>query len=81
MEEHKRYNFLLGLSITLGTIVIGLVSYLLYSDSIGNIKARCDYAGWSYASGDVFKSSDGCNSCACSDGQVTCTAMACVENN
>ncbi|MBU1120169.1 hypothetical protein KKA50_03175 [Patescibacteria group bacterium] len=80
MEENKRHDFLIGLCITLGTIIIGLISYVVYFNTISQQKARCDYSGWSYANGDQFKSSDGCNSCACSDGQVVCTEMACTNN-
>ncbi len=79
--DEKKHNFLLGLCITLGTIVIGLVSFIVYNETISKQKARCDYNGWSYANGESFKSSDDCNYCACSDGQVVCTLMACEENN
>lgn len=80
MEEPKKYNFLVGLCITLGTIIIGLISFIVYFNTVSQQKARCDYAGWSYADGETFKSSDGCNYCACSNGQVVCTVMACEVN-
>lgn len=76
-KEKNKHNFLLGLCITLGTIVIGLVSFIVYSNELSTQKARCNYNGWSYADSETFKSSDGCNYCACSNGQVVCTAMAC----
>jgi hypothetical protein len=81
MEETKRHDFLLGLCITLGTIVIGLISYVVYFNTISQQKARCNYSGWSYADGETFKSSDGCNYCACSDGKTVCTLMACEGSN
>jgi hypothetical protein len=81
MEETKKNDFLVGLCITLGTIVIGLISYVVYFNTISQQKARCDYSGWSYADGDSFKSTDGCNYCACSNGQVVCTLMACPNTN
>lgn len=80
-EEAKKHDFLLGICITLGVIVVGLISYVVYSDTISKQKARCDYSGWSYADGESFKSSDGCNYCACSNGQVVCTLMACQDSN
>ena len=81
MEETKKHDFLIGLCITLCTIVLGLISYIVYFNTISQQKARCAYNGWSYADSETFKSSDGCNSCACSNGQVVCTAMACTNNN
>jgi len=39
----------------------------------------CSYGGKSYAVGESFKSTDGCNTCSClSDGTVACTLMACL---
>ncbi len=81
MEENKRHDFLIALCITLCTIILGLISYIVYFNTISQQKARCPYNGWSYADGEQFKSSDGCNSCACSNGQVVCTLMACPVNN
>jgi hypothetical protein len=38
----------------------------------------CTYDGESYATGDSFPSTDGCNTCSCTeDGTVACTAMGC----
>ncbi|MEB2311064.1 MAG: hypothetical protein OZ921_02005 [Sorangiineae bacterium] len=40
----------------------------------------CVYAGTTYPVGASFPASDGCNSCSCGPGgQVSCTAMACVD--
>jgi hypothetical protein len=40
----------------------------------------CTYDGQSYAAGDSFPSSDGCNSCSCTaGGAVACTLRACVD--
>ncbi len=41
---------------------------------------KCEYNGMYYDFKETFKSSDGCNSCFCSDGGVGCTEMACVED-
>ena len=38
----------------------------------------CDYGGATYAVGDSFDASDGCNSCSCSEDGVACTDMDCA---
>ena len=72
-------DFWINLSIVLGTIAIGLASYIFYSVRINATKEapRCEYNGWAYADGEIFDSSDGCNTCFCDDGSVACTEMAC----
>lgn len=82
MEESKKEDssFLLGLSITLGTIVIGLISYIVYSENMSPTKSVCEYNGWAYSDKESFKSSDGCNQCLCNDGEVVCTEIACTDD-
>jgi hypothetical protein len=42
----------------------------------------CKYAGRSYRVGESFPSTDGCNSCSCTDrGEVACTLIACLPPN
>ena len=79
MEDKK--GFLIGIIITLSTILIGLVSYIVYSEyKIQNrVPTRCQYQGWSYESGKSFDSSDGCNVCICNEGVVVCTEMSCED--
>ena len=74
-------NFFLGLSITLGTILIGLVSYTVYSEyqKANDVPQRCPYEGWSYENGESFD--DDCNVCICNDGVVACTEIACEDLN
>ncbi len=81
MEELKkeRSSFLLSLCITLGTIVIGLTSYIVYTTDFKQEKLRCEYGGWAYAHGESFPSTDGCNQCSCNNGDVVCTLMACEK--
>ena len=82
MEEYKKKDnsFLLGLSITLGTIVVGLISYIVFTSELpGREMARCEYNGWAYAHAETFDSTDGCNVCSCNDGEVVCTQLACEE--
>ena len=67
--------------ITLCTIIVGLSSYIYYISSINKdpVNQRCEYNGWAYANGETFPDSDDCNTCICSNGEVVCTEMACIE--
>jgi len=38
----------------------------------------CVYGGVTYSDGASFASTDGCNTCGCSNGTVACTARACA---
>jgi hypothetical protein len=44
-----------------------------------NEKHSCTYNNKSYNNGDSFKALDGCNTCACNDGSISCTEMACLS--
>jgi Kazal-type serine protease inhibitor domain len=44
----------------------------------GSGDGSCTVGDKVYASGEATPSIDGCNSCACEDGQVLCTAKACL---
>lgn len=81
MEENKKNNnnFLLSLSITLGTITIGLISYIVYTETSSPAQNFCEYNGWAYQHEESFESEDGCNMCSCNKGQVVCTQKACIE--
>ncbi len=78
-DPSKRLNFFYGLTITLGTIIIGLISYIYYAEQIlpNQTPPRCEYNGWAYADKETFQSIDGCNTCFCDDGSVICTDTAC----
>lgn len=81
MEDTKGKNFAISLSITLGTIVIGLVSYIFYtSTAISKKEApRCEYNGWAYADKEIFDSADECNTCFCHLGETICTTNECLD--
>ncbi|MDD3661601.1 MAG: hypothetical protein PHG63_00900 [Candidatus Dojkabacteria bacterium] len=76
--------FLVILVIGLG----GAVAYLLLSkgedtddtndDNGGTVTQKCTYDGVVYDEGESFDATDGCNTCMCSDGKVSCTEMECV---
>jgi len=82
-KTEKKINFLYGILITLGTIVVGLVSYIFYTENTTLFKEpnRCEYNGWAYADKEVYDSVDGCNTCFCYDGETICTEKACTNTN
>ena len=82
-DKDKKISKLQAVIITLCTVIVGLASYTFYLSNAGDTatKQRCEYNGWAYTDGDSFLSIDGCNTCSCSDGEVFCTEMACVEDN
>jgi hypothetical protein len=50
--------------------------------TVDSAAIACTYDGATYKPGDSFASSDGCNTCSCSDsGNVGCTKRACVACN
>ena len=81
MDDKK--NFLIGVIITLSIIIIGLISYIVYSEYIiqNRVPQRCPYQGWSYEDKESFDSGDGCNTCVCNNGVIVCTEMVCEELN
>lgn len=42
-------------------------------------RKSCVYGGKTYVDGAVSESTDGCNTCACTDGEVGCDAKACDD--
>lgn len=44
----------------------------------GDAANSCTYEGETYTLGDRFPSSDGCNTCSCSESGVACTERACA---
>ncbi|MBU0976542.1 MAG: hypothetical protein ABIE03_06410 [Patescibacteria group bacterium] len=60
---------------------VGLFYYLDKEDEDRQSRSQvCNYSGKMYESGDTFDSVDGCNTCSCEKGSVSCTEMACVED-
>ncbi|MEM1009177.1 MAG: hypothetical protein AAGJ35_09240, partial [Myxococcota bacterium] len=49
-------------------------------NSAGKCEAStsCTYNEKTYKDGETFKSKDGCNTCGCNKGRVSCTELACV---
>ncbi len=82
MEDDKGKNFAFGLAITLGTIVLGLISYIFFTSNtlIKKEAPRCEYYGWAYADKEIFDSKDGCNTCFCHTGEIICTEKACDQD-
>jgi hypothetical protein len=63
-------------------IIAALVVIILIVNNNNNSKntnkKSCSYNGVTYAHGSSFRSSDGCNTCNCSDGAIVCTEMYCL---
>ena len=77
-NDNKNNNsFLLGLNITLGTVVIGLISFILYTTQVAKEMPRCEYNGWAYADGEIYDSIDKCDTCFCNHGKTVCTDNPC----
>lgn len=81
MDENKEKNFAISLSITLGTIVIGLISYIIFTSTNISVKEapRCEYNGWAYEDKEIFDSADGCNVCFCHSGETICSKKICTD--
>lgn len=63
-------------------LVVGLLALLDVAACTKSspVDEGCTYDGVHHDPGDSFPSSDGCNQCSCAeDGQVACTARACVD--
>jgi hypothetical protein len=82
-DKEKKINFLYSLTITLSVIIVGLVSYILYTENIEKFTepSRCEYNGWAYADKETYPAIDGCNTCFCSNGESVCTDIACTDSN
>jgi len=48
-------------------------------DDLDGLSGACMYEDVFYGEGDEFTAMDGCNTCLCSGGEVSCTDMACGE--
>ena len=59
-----------------GTVLVACSVLLLGFDC--GLGRDCVSGGVTHHSGDTFASDDGCNTCSCDDGNVACTARACV---
>ena len=81
MEERGK-NFIQGLLITFGVIILGLVSYIYYTSHILTQKEapRCEYKGWAYADKEAFDMGDDCNMCFCHSGEIICSEKNCSNS-
>ncbi len=58
---------------------LGYALYKTYLEPAANPQqVSCTYNGVVYDNGAAFVSADGCNSCACNNGQAICTLRACA---
>jgi hypothetical protein len=49
------------------------------SSGSGPTARDCEVDGTAYRDGESIPSQDGCNTCFCSDGEIGCTAVACLD--
>lgn len=78
-----RQKFYLALVLILLLIVITafvLFQKVIISVTVNAPWASCNYNGIIYKNGQSFQDNDGCNTCGCRNGEISCTAMACVPN-
>lgn len=68
--------------LTAGSFAGGFAVYKFYFEDekvpCDDATYSCIYNGSEYSNGATFDSTDGCNTCSCSDGLVACTEMACI---
>lgn len=83
MDKEKKIDFLTRVVITLATVIIGLVSYIFYTENTNLFveAKRCEYNGWAYADKETYESIDGCNVCFCSNGETICTEKQCEDTS
>ncbi len=66
------------------TALFALVSLLLAAcggaSSSDDESGTCTVGREVYGDGDTFEADDGCNTCACNDGEVVCSNLACGED-
>ncbi len=58
--------------------VVAALSLIPACDRRDDRGAPCEWRGRTYSSGAYFDAGDGCNTCECLDGEVACSAIACV---
>lgn len=77
-EMRQKLIFLGAGAIVLSIFVVLILAYVYAAKNIDSLGV-CSYAGLTYEHGKNFKDIDGCNTCTCTNGQVVCTEVACVE--
>jgi len=65
-------GFILALYLQTGSTGLSIPDYF--------VPQSCVYNGTTYANGEGFLDTDGCNTCSCSGGVVACTLMYCEPN-
>jgi hypothetical protein len=65
-------------ALSLALVVVAAVLASCSSDDGDEALTSCVYGGQVYELNEQFPSLDGCNSCACIDGEVRCTLVACA---
>lgn len=89
-EEKTRSNKLLiiiGFLVLLIIVLLGILAVWLFNkDTEGGssddaTQKNCVYAGVQYSNGARFDATDGCNTCTCENGSVSCTEIDCTQED
>lgn len=73
-----RFTVITLVALIVLALCVGVIIFLfMYKNNLSG--TQCNYDAKIYQQGDVFKSTDGCNTCTCGNGNVACTEMACVS--
>ena len=95
-DECSREKILNVVLLIMVFVLLGLFAYLFFTDRLvvgienplskpetnqEEVADYCLYDGVQYANDEGFPSSDGCNTCSCTNGEVVCTLMACEESS
>lgn len=73
----------LKIFLLLASVVICILAVLTTIFTINNLNhsLQCLYDGKTYQDGESFLSIDNCNTCSCSQCEVICTEMACIDGS
>ena len=80
-NPNMKWYILIGIGLIMLIILILVLAALLANKTTDTSLKQCTYDGGSYVSGSSFLSSDGCNTCSCTNGSVACTVMACLPTS
>jgi len=95
-DECSREKILNVVLLIMVFVLLGLFAYLFFTDRLvvgienplskpetnqEEVVDYCLYDGVQYANDEGFPSSDGCNTCSCTNGEVVCTLMACEQSS
>lgn len=75
-EMRQKLIWLGAGAIITSIFVILMLAYVYAAKNVDKVGV-CSYSGGTYEHGQDFDDTDGCNTCTCTNGQVSCTTIAC----